>query len=92
MAEYRPKLDAAQQTISALGSQIEVQNRAVQALKAEGDAKMAKAREGLKSALSATQAARTEAGRLRAAGAQPAPTSQACPAGEAVRIVRDGLK
>lgn len=56
--ELQPKLDAC-------NTAIEAQNRAVSALKAEGDARKAKATQGLEQATKETAGAKAEAARLR---------------------------
>lgn len=90
VSEYKPQVIASQQQISALGSQIEVQNRAVAALKAEGEARVAKAKAGLVSASKVALGAQQEAARLRTEAAKG--SGKACPAGEAVEKIRNGLK
>ena len=91
VTEYQPKIDAAQQQISALGEQIGVQNRAVQALAAESAAKLKRAQDALKAGQGAAQAARSEAERLKVLAGQPQAPS-ACPAQAAVEEVRKGLR
>jgi hypothetical protein len=88
--EYKVMAEAREK---ALGTQIEVQNRAVEALEAEGKARQARAAEGLKKAQEGTKAARSEAERLKTlAKAENAPTGiEACPAGAAVAEIRKGL-
>lgn len=89
--DYRPKLEACAKRADALEGALATQERAVQALKAEGDARVAKAAEGLRRAVTEAQGARSEAARLRAlAGTLREPT--ACPAGEAVKAIREGLQ
>ena len=88
--EHKGKL-AAEAQVTALETKIEAQNQAVLAVKAEGDRRVAQARQGVATATQATQAARSEAERLR--GLQSAPTpAGACPAGAAVAELRKGLK
>lgn len=76
--------------VSGLRQAIEAQNAAVASLKAQSDAKVRRATRGLSEARSASKAAQTEAERLKAAAALKSAPS-ACLAGDAVRIVRDGL-
>ena len=89
-AELQPLLTACEGREKALGSQIEAQNRAVEAVRAAGAARQAAARQGVERAQKAAQSALSEAARLREA-AKATPVGQ-CPAGEAVQKVREGLK
>lgn len=84
-AELKPQLDACQNALAT-------QERAVQALKAEGEARVAKATKGLQEAKKQAAGAESEAARLRklAAGGKGGEAS-ACPAGDALREVRQGL-
>ena len=83
---WEARYAAAQQQVAALGKQIEAQNAAVTALKADGERRKKAASNGLRSAKEAARSAQEEAARLRAAA-----TSQiACSA--AVAKVREGLK
>ena len=88
-AVLQPKLDACAGQVKALGSQIEAQNRAVDALKAEGDARVARATKDAASAKLAASGAISEAARLRAAS--KAGANGACPAADGVAEVRKGL-
>ncbi len=90
IAELTPKLNSCKAEKTALEGTLATQERAVQALKAEGEAKVAKATEGLRRATTASLAARSEAERLRGL-AKGAAAATACPAGSAVEEVRKGL-
>ena len=89
-AELQPLLDACKGREKALGTQIEAQNAAVEALRAAGAAKQARAKAEVAKAAKSAQSAQNEAQRLREA-AKTAPMGQ-CPAGEAVLKLREGLK
>ena len=89
-AELQPLLTACEGRVKALGSQIEVQNSAVAALEAAGKAKVARATQGMQAARSVAQKAQAEAARLREAAL--APLGGECPAGEAVKAIRQGLQ
>lgn len=95
------RLDAAVQANAALRKEIAIQNSAVDRLKAESDAKVQEAQNGLVAAQEHGQAARAEADRLRTASKRPAKpgapaqAGAACPtsaADQAVATVRQGLK
>ena len=79
--------------VSGLRQAVEAQNAAVASLKAQSDAKVKKATQGLVAARTASKAAQTEAERLKAAAAlKSAPVAAGgCLAGDGVRMVRDGL-
>ena len=87
--ELKPPLAACNASLKAQGEAIAHQNAAVRALEAAGHAKQAAARQGVERARSVAQAAQNEAARLREAIL--APHESACPAGEAVRKLREGL-
>ena len=89
-AELQPMLTACEGREKALGTQIEAQNKAVDALKAEGDARVARATKGLARATQEAQGARSEAERLRVLARTP--SGAECPAGSAVGEIRRGLK
>ena len=88
-AELQPKLDACAGQVKALGTQIVAQNDAVAALRAEGEARVARATKDAARAKEAASGARSEAERLRQAGKQAA--TGACPAADGVAEVRRGL-
>ena len=88
-AELQPLLTTCEGRVKALGSQIETQNAAVAALEAAGKAKVARATQGMQAARSVAQTAQAEASRLREAAL--APLGGDCPAGEAVKKVREGI-
>ena len=90
-ADWKPKLEACEGREKGLQGQIDAQNRAVEALAAESKAKQERAAQGLKAALAAAKAGQSEAVRLRAAAATVGERG-ACPAGEAVKAIREGLK
>ena len=90
-ADWKPRLEACQQQVSGLENAVATQNRAVEALAAESKAKQARAAQGLARATQEAGKYRTEAERLRALAAGQTKPS-ACPAGEAVREIRRGLK
>lgn len=79
--ELQPKLDSC-------NAAIEAQNRAVSALKAEGEAKVKKAQEGLRAAQNGARRAQDEAARLRGLAQIPSEASD-CKA--AVAEIRRGL-
>ena len=85
--------EALEQQVTGLKGAIEAQNAAVAALKAAGDAKVAKATSGLKQARTASLAAQAEAARLKAAAtAKSAPVAAGgCLAADGVKAVREGL-
>ena len=89
-AELQPLLTACKGQVAALGDQIAAQNAAVEALRAAGAAKMARARAEYTKAAKSAQTAQNEAARLREAAL--APVVSQCPAGEAVAEIRKGLK
>jgi len=89
--ELQPKLDACRQFTETLSAQLRAQNEAVAALEAAGKAKVAETSKRLKEAAKSTQAARSEAERLRVL-AQGNSALGACPAGEAVKEIRRGLR
>lgn len=82
-AELQPKLAACTDALAT-------QERAVQVLKAEGDARIARATKGLAEATRAASSAKTEAQRLRGLASRPAELKE-CPAGAAVSEIRLGL-
>src|SRR3990167_2153040 len=88
-AELQPLLTACEGREKALGAQIETQNAAVAALEAAGKAKVARATQGMQAARGVARTAQAEAARLREAAL--APLGGECPAGEAVKKVREGI-
>ena len=89
-AELQPQITACEGREKGLQGQIEVQNRAVASLKAEGDARVKRAQDGLKTAQDRSRAVQAESARLRDLAGKP--SGGACPAAEAVKAIRDGLK
>lgn len=75
--------------IRALGETIDLQNRAVEALRVEGEARKNKAETALKTAQNASRSAQAEAARLRGL---PVPQASVCPAADAVAEIRRGLR
>ena len=88
--EHKGKV-AAEAQVAELGAKIEQQNQAILQVKAEGDRRVAEASKGVQNAARATQAARSEAERLRTLQNAPSPSSS-CPAATAVAELRKGLK
>lgn len=82
---------AAEAQVEARDATIREQNAAVLALKVEGDRKLSEASKGVAKAKEGTQAARTEAERLRVLASVPVKPG-ACPAADGVALVREGLK
>lgn len=80
--------------IVSLQGSLRAQNEAIAKLGKESQERKAKAEKGLLEASRNAQAARSEAQRLRdlASRKEPPSGSQACPAGEAVKEVRQGLR
>ncbi len=77
-----------------LEGSLQAQNEAIAQLAKESKDRKAAATKALQEATKTTQTARTEAERLRTLAQTPRPTGEpsACPAGEAVRSIREGLK
>ena len=88
--ELKPPLAACNASLQAQGEQIATQNAAVKVLQAAGEAKVARATQGMQAARSVAQKAQTEAQRLREAAL--APIGQGCAAAEAVKTIRSGLR
>jgi len=88
--EHSGKLEA-QAQVAERDAKIGAQNAAIATTKAEGDRRVAAASQGVVKATQATAKARNEAERLRVAGRAPTMPS-ACPAGDAVKEVRAGLR
>lgn len=80
----------AQQRETSLRNTLETQEKAVQTLKADGEARVKRAQDGLKIAQEGTKAARSEAERLMTLAKAPAAPT-ACPAADAVKEIRRGL-
>lgn len=90
----RTSLAECRKAAEGLEAKIAAQNAAVQALSDESKRKTAEAAKKLSGARQATASAVSEAQRLRRLATQPAPSGAnvACPAGEAVKNIRIGLK
>ena len=88
--EHKGKLRAEAQ-VGELQAKIETQNQAVLATKAEGDRRVAQARQGVAQATQATAVYRTEAERLRGLAGSQTPAG-ACPEAAAVAELRRNLK
>ena len=87
----RHSKETAEAKVETLETRLDAQNKAVAALKAEGDRRVAQATKGIAASAKVTQAAVSEAARLRKAGEGSTPPGP-CPAGIATDKIRAGLK
>lgn len=85
------RAETAEAKVEARDATIRQQNDAIAATKADGERRVSEATKGAARAAQGTQAARTEAGRLKGLLAAAAPAG-ACPAGAGVAKVREGLR
>ena len=90
-AKWAPKLSACEASNKDLGGKIDAQNKAIADLKAEGDRRVAAASKGIAASAKVTEAAVSEAARLRALHGGETPAGP-CPAGSATDKIRAGLK
>lgn len=75
-----------------LSGLLKAQSDAVERLGKESAERKAKAEKGLKEASRNAQAARSEVERLRALASRKDAPATSCPAGEAVKAIREGLR
>ena len=89
--KWEPQVAACKASNKALKGKLETQNKAIAELRAEGDRRVAAASKGIAASAKVTQAAVSEAARLRALHDGETPAGP-CPAGIATDKIRAGLK